>query len=83
MGRSAQKILPQLFLEVLGIHFFLHYMNISRNKIKGTLMFHVLFYLKHIKDIESKSIWGVAFTCSNPCMTLAGHTEDGKAYLCS
>ena len=33
--------------------------------------------------MESKSISGVTSTCSNPCTTPVGHTEDDMAYLCS
>ena len=41
---------------------------------KRTLVFHFLFYIKHIKYMESKSIWGVITTCINTCMTPVGHT---------
>ena len=54
-----------------------------RTNNKGTLLFHFLFYLKHIKDIESKSTSGVTATCRNPCTTPAWYSEDDMAYLCS
>ena len=55
--------------------------NIHKNK--RTLVFHFLFYLKNIKDMESKSTSGVSSTCSNPCTTPVGNTVDDMAYLCS
>ena len=55
--------------------------NIHKNK--GTLVFHFLFYLKHIKDMECKSIWDVTSTCSNPCTAPVGNTEDDMASLLS
>ena len=56
---------------------------IHRTKNKGTLVFHFLFYPKHIKDMEFKSLSGLTSTSRNPCTTPVGHTEDDTAHLCS
>ena len=57
--------------------------HIRVTKNKGTLGFYFLSYLKHIKDMESKSIWEVTSTYRNPCTTPTGHTKDNMVYLCS
>ena len=41
-----------------------------------------LFYLKHIKDMEPKTILGVTSTCSNTCTIPVGHTGDDAAFCC-
>ena len=55
----------------------LHY--IRRTKNKGTLVFQK-YYLKHIADMESKTISDVTSICSNTCTTPVGHTGDDIAY---
>ena len=51
--------------------------------LSGALPFF-LFYLKHIKDMESNSIWGVISMCSNMWMNdIYLHTGDIKVYHCS
>ena len=40
------------------------------------LLIFILFYLKHIKDRESKSISDVTFMYSNTCTTGVEHTGD-------
>ena len=52
-------------------------------KHKGTHIFHFLFYLKHIKDMESNSIWVVISTCSDTYMSPVRQTRDTKVYPCS
>ena len=55
---------------------------IRGTKNKGILGFHFLFYLKHIKYMESKSILEVTSTYRNLYTTPVGHTIDDMAYLC-
>ena len=38
------------------------------------------FHLKHIQDMESKSIWHVTSSCNNTCMTPVRHIGHDTAY---
>ena len=46
-------------------------------------VFHFSFYLKHIKDMESRSISGVSSTCRNPCRSPFRHSKEDMAYICN
>ena len=53
-------------------------------KFTELLYLFCLFCLKHIKDMEPKSISDVTSTRSNPCSTPSGHSEgDMTYYVCS
>ena len=56
------------------------YVYIRGTKNKGILGFHFLFYLKHIKDMESKDFIGSDLHVQKP---IVGHTKNNLAYLCS
>ena len=60
-------------LSKLGFWYLLYFTN-AEPKIREPL--YVIF-----KDMESKSILGVTSTCSNPCTTPFGHTEDDGVSL--
>ena len=63
---NAHDLIEELFLS--------HTSSLIRNtKNKGTLVFHILFYLKRIKDIDSKTIYVQQHT----------HNICDSAYLCS
>ena len=68
------------FLSQHVSHTFMLQKTIRRAKNKGTLVFYFevifLFYLKHIRDMEFKSISDLTATCSNICTAPVWHTGD-------
>ena len=52
----------------------------TKPKIRDSLYFFSVFYLNTEKNMDSKSILGVTYTCSNTCTIPVGHTGDHTAY---